>query len=284
MSLLYKYIADSDAVQFLLQGTCKFTPIPELNDPSELIPNFMVNEVEASRDRLRQKGYSDEDMFHLRRQGRLFQRLAPQFQAIEVPATKEEATSTIRSSFYDDLPRLERLLTETAQEMSSKVGLFCLSQRYNSLPMWAHYARNATGLVVEFVALDSHCSGDDTGVLHQPIAVRYERDRLGVSFDPQSHESIFFAKFEDWSYEQEVRVVLPLTDCRVKELPDGTRHYFHDVPRRCIKRVILGWNMPTDKVRAVHDYARAHNRDVEIVQARFVRGRVDLGLVASACL
>jgi len=276
MPPLYKYITDPGAVQLLFQGVCKFTPIPELNDPSELIPNLILDDVKASLDYFRQNGYTDTDMFHLRRQGMLLQRLAPRFQAIEVPDTREQATLLIRSSFYDDVPRLERLLNDTAREMSSKVGLFCLSRRFDSLPMWAHYAGNATGLVVEFAGLEKYFTGDETGVLRQPIAVRYERERVGVSFDPQSHETIFFAKFLDWSYEQEVRVVLPLTDCRVRELPDQKRLYLYDVPRDCVKRVILGWNMSADKVKDVRAFAAIHNPEVEILQARFVHGHVEL--------
>jgi hypothetical protein len=275
MHTLYKFIADPEVVQFLLRGVAKLTPIPELNDPSELIPNVIMDEVKVSLARLRQQGYSEEDMLHLQRQGSLLQRLAPQFQAIDVPRTKERATAIIRSSFYDDIPRLEQLLNDTAREMSSKVGLFCLSRRYDSLPMWAHYTGNAAGLAVELRKLDEVFRGDETGVLYQPIPIRYERESLGVTFDPQSHKSLFFAKFQDWSYEQEVRVVLPLADCR-QELVGGKILYLHDLPRNCITRVVLGWNMLPEKVEAVRAYVRAINGEVEVVQARCVRGRVEL--------
>jgi hypothetical protein len=280
MSSLYKYIAEPDIVRFLLKGIVKLTPISELNDPSELIPNVIVDEVKASLARLRRNGYSEEDMLHLRRQGCLLQRLAPQFQAIDVPSTKDQATAIIRSHFYDSIDRLKQLLNETAREMSSNVGIFCLSHRYDSLPMWAHYANNAAGLVFEFVDLDKVFPGDDTGVLRQPIVVRYERERLGVSFDPQSHDSLFFSKFQDWSYEQEVRVVLPLTDCR-REFVGGKLLYFYDLPAQCVARVILGWNMIPDKVDAVREYVSALNQGVEIVHARIVRGRVELGSTAA---
>lgn len=276
MPPLYKYIDDPGALRLLLRGACKFTPIAELNDPSELIPNVIVEEIEASRTRLRRNGYTESDLFHLRCQGNLLRRLAPQFQAVSMPETREQATSHIRSSFYDNVSRLEQLLNETAREMSSKVGLFCLSRRFDSLPMWAHYAANAAGLVVEFVDLEGPFCGDDTGVLRQPISVRYERERMGVTFDPQSHGSLFFAKFQDWSYEQEVRIVLPLSDCR-KETVGGKNLYLFDVPPRCIVRLILGWNMANDKVEAVSTQVRTLNQQVEIVRARFANGRVELG-------
>ena len=66
-SLLYKFIRQVDALEFLLDGSLKLTPIPELNDPSELVPNVDFEAVATSRERLRRAGYSHADMTHLRR-------------------------------------------------------------------------------------------------------------------------------------------------------------------------------------------------------------------------
>ena len=135
-------------------------------------------------------------MAHLHRQGHVLRRLAPRFQAIEVPRSKEEATRVIRSPFYDSIDVLERLLNDTAREIASKVGILSLSYRPDSLPMWAHYARNATGLLIEFAGLEEVFKGDDTGVLGIPVDVRYDQEHLGVTFDPASHDSLFFGNSE----------------------------------------------------------------------------------------
>lgn len=276
MTALYKFIADPDVIRFLMKGVVKFTPIPELNDPSELSPNLITEEVAASLTRLRREGYSNQDIVQLRQQEALLQRLAPQFLATPAPLSPEEATTLIRSSFYDFIPRLERLLSETAREMSSKVGLFCLTLRYDSLPMWAHYASNASGLVVEFHNLDNIFPGDETGVLRQPISVRYDREHSSVTFDPQSHQSIFFSKFQDWSYEQEVRIVLPLSECRKEHHIEAKSIYIYNLPTTCIARVILGWNMARTKAHEIREFVGHINPEIEIIQARFVRGRVSL--------
>ena len=277
MTQLYKFIARPDDVQFLLQGCLKFTPIPELNDPSELLPNVIPEDVHESLSRLRKDGYSDGDMVHLRQQGELLQRLAPNFQAIDVPRTKEEATIVVRSKFYDNFPLLEQLLEQTAAQISSKVGLLCLTRRSDSLPMWAHYAQNAAGLVVEFRDhLDKIFCGDATGILCRPTSVRYERARLGVTFDPQTQDSLFFAKFQDWSYEQEVRVVLPLAECRQQKIGDHQLHLF-DVNPKCVARVILGWRMGSISIDRVIALVKSINPDVEVVQAKITKGQVILG-------
>jgi Protein of unknown function (DUF2971) len=273
MIRLYKFIANPDDVQYILAGEIKFTPIRELNDPSELQPNVIPEDVRESLSRLRNDGYSDDDISDLHQQEQLLQRLAPSFLAIGAPATKEQATAIIRSSFYDNLPALERILARTAEEISLKIGVLCLTRRNDSLPMWAHYAAGATGLVVEFRNLDDVFRGDETGVLSQPTAVRYEREQLGISFDPRSHRSLFFSKFPDWSYEEEVRVVLPLSDCRQTK-NSASRLHIYDVPKEHVARVILGWRAAPSIVDKVTAFVRSINPDVEVVQMQMRKGRL----------
>ncbi len=281
MSTLYKFIGSPEAARFILDGTVKFTPISELNDPSELVPGFDKEAVLHSLERLRTNGYSDDDMIHLVQQGHLLQALAPKFQAVRLPATKSEASRLLHSSFYESISTLERLLNDTAQEMSSKVGLFCLSKRFDSLPMWAHYAANAAGLAVEFKGLDKVFPGDETGVLRQPTAISYQRESYGVTFDPQSHRSLFFAKFQDWSYEQEVRVVLPLSECKSHETSDRPLHTYQ-IPKGCIARLILGWNMSPASALSVEQLVKAINPSVAVSHARFSQGRVSLAHLPQA--
>ena len=86
-SRLYKFVPESNVVSFLLRGIVKFTPIRELNDPSELVPTVNIDAVRESLAQLRQRGYTDDDLIHLRRQGALLQRLAPSRQAVQMPRT-----------------------------------------------------------------------------------------------------------------------------------------------------------------------------------------------------
>ena len=271
----YKFVNDPKSVPSFLKGRIKFTPIPELNDPSELTSNVIPKDVLASLKRLRKNGYTSDDLIHLQNQGRLLHRLAPGFQAVTVPRTTTQATELIRSSFYDQMPVLEDLLGKTAAEISKKVGIFCVSKRFDSLPMWAHYAANASGLVVEFVRLDDIFSGDDTGVLQKLVSVRYQRETSGVTFEPQSHESLFFEKFEDWSYEKEVRVVMPLEECDHLSV-GGNALFLYSIPTYCISRIILGWRMERDVGENIRQNAAKCQNKVEVITAKVLHGRVVL--------
>lgn len=271
---LYKFVTDT-TVKFLLDGSLKFTLIHELNDPTELVASVNAGAVAESRERLRKEGYSDEDLVNLKRQGALLKRLAPAHQAIPVPSTAALATNQIRASFYDDTAVLQHLLTQTADLIASKVGVLCLTARMDSLPMWAHYAANARGVVVEFTDLATTFSGDDTGILKTPKPVQYASERLGVTFDPQSHEDLFFAKFEDWRYEREIRVVLPLDECRLVDAYGSKIHIF-EVPKTHIARLILGWHVSETKEKTIIREVRKRNPSVVVVRADIQGGQVKI--------
>lgn len=270
---LYKFLGNPAIAGSVLAGSIKFTPIAELNDPAELNPTLNREAVLSSLNRLREIGYSQDDLIHLRRQGAVLQALSPSSQAVQVPSTPEEATRLIQSRFYDSTSTLERMLTQTARDIASKVGLFCLSRRFDSVPMWAHYAANATGFAVEFTGLENEFTGDATGVLRQLREVTYAQEIEGVTFDPKSHESLFFSKYIDWSYEQEVRVALPLADCR-RHVHDQGILYLYSLPTKYIRRVILGWNINQTSADAVQNAVTEVCPSAEVVQAHFFRGRV----------
>ena len=273
MTTLYKFISEPEHVKFLLQGSVKFTPISELNDPSELSPVIVRDNVQKSLTRMRREGYNDQEFSDLKKQEHLLKRLAPEFLRTSVPSSPKEATDHIYLSQYDDIPRLERMLYDTAEKISSQIGIFCLSKRRDSLPMWAHYANNAKGLAVEFQDLDKIFLGDSTGVLRQPIAVSYEKDGVDVTFEPRSHRSLFFCKFPDWEYEQEVRIILPLDECFQDDLNE--KIYTYNIPPIHVIRVILGWKMESEMVCKVKNYVHEMNPKVSIVQAHFNRGCIE---------
>jgi Protein of unknown function (DUF2971) len=276
---LYKFISSPEHVRYLVSGQLKFTPIGELNDPSELAPTFNEQSVRESLQHYRMNGYSEEDMLNLKKQGHLLSILDRSALAVQVPKTKEDATKLIRSPFYDQAGVLEKLLMKTATTMSGKVGLLCLTKRFDSLPMWAHYANNGRGIVVEFGDLTTEFPGDETGTLNQSIEVQYEKEDTSVTFDPTSHRSIFFSKFADWSYEREVRVVRPLIECSASHLPNGQILYTHKVNPLVVVGIICGWNMTPDEVHTVKDEIRSCGSSATVKQAQLIRGHIVLNFL-----
>ena len=174
--ILYKFIGNPDDVQFIMAGSLKFARISQMNDPNELFPRFSIDDVQQSLNKLRRSGYSDDDIKFLRMQGALLQRIAPEFLRVRLPETKTEANKLIRSAFYDDMETLRRLLTETTETISRQVGILCMTYRFDCIPMWAYYANNASGLVVEFSELEEVFTGDNTGIFFQSNSGRVQEE------------------------------------------------------------------------------------------------------------
>ncbi|WP_159820614.1 DUF2971 domain-containing protein [Colwellia sp. 20A7] len=119
-------------------------------------------------------------------------------------------TPTEQLAFYKDI------ISEIPQSPTT-----CFSKSPIVSPMWAHYANNYTGFVLEFdlVGLQNHFKGNpiwDVDYRQQPLeSLKRILERAAVlkkprySYDLQ--EAVFvesyFAKYDDWKYEQECRFV-----------------------------------------------------------------------------
>ena len=176
-------------------------------------------------------------------------------------------------SAFDNLDYMERKLFATIKLIRAKVGILSLSERYDSLPMWAHYADQANGFVVIFKDLGKVFSGDDTGSLNVTKPVEYTEEFLGMTFEPSTQDRLFFSKLKDWAYEREWRVVTPLETCR-RSL-DG-KLYLLDVPHTPLAGVICGWRV-NEKDRALLSNAlKQVSPKIRLLTASLEKGKVIL--------
>ena len=132
--------------------------------------------------------------------------------------------------------------------------------------MWAHYADNARGFVVEYKNLGEIFSGDGEtdvfGVLKKVEC--YTGKRLAVQFHPSKLNEMFFSKHEAWKYEGEYRVVKPLNECKKRFVGNGVERFFYWIdPKKYIKRIIVGWNGDVDEIR---NFVK-NECDIPVVQA-----------------
>jgi hypothetical protein len=270
---LYKYISSEVALKNIVDGKIKFATISSLNDPTELLPRIYEDELLRSLHAKRDHGYNEDDLLDLQKQEALFRLLSPETMVVSAPKSTESANALIGLPIYDNIDYLKKKFNQTVELMSSRCGIFCLSTCDNSLPMWAHYANNANGFVIEFQNLQDYFSGDNTGILNMVRGVDYKEIRTGVSFDSGSYSSIFFEKDSDWSYEQGKRVVVELSSCE-QLLVDGNLIYFKNIDKNLISRVILGWKIPLQRVTEISDEIRKINPNIEISSAKVIDGRI----------
>ncbi|OXE35706.1 MAG: hypothetical protein CGW95_12275, partial [Phenylobacterium zucineum] len=222
MKTLYKFVGSSEAVKNIVSGLLKFTKIEKLNDPSELAPVMNRDAVRHSLASMREIGYSGEQFDWLGCQEATLRLLSPETRILSRPASVELANETLHLPVYDDLDFMERQVLQTINLIRSRVGVLSLTERFDSLPMWAHYGAQAQGYVLRFDDLDQEFPGDETGSLNAVKPVRYVEDLIGLTHDPCTQDNLFFCKFLDWGYEREWRVVSALSSCQTGH--DGKMH------------------------------------------------------------
>lgn len=231
---------------------------------------------EAVRDSLaaiRRNGYTKKQFEWLGCQEAILRLLSPETRVLSRPATVESANRILALPIYDNLDFMEQQLLQTISLIRSRVGILSLTERFDSLPMWAHYGAQAKGYVMRFDGLDRVFSGDATGSLNAVKPVQYVEDLVRMTHDPTTQDNLFFCKLLDWSYEREWRVVSALSACL--RSGDGKAH-FKSVGVPTVTGVICGWNVPAEEIRSIAFELQRTNPGLEMRVATLDRGRVVL--------
>ncbi|MDT8448433.1 MAG: DUF2971 domain-containing protein [bacterium] len=232
---LYKYVS-APIAEKIIDGKIRFTQPNLLNDPFELLPEILVEPQNSQA--------SHQLSFDL---------------------TAPRRNSILDLSVLSDTGNKSDLIARQIREqLNSTIGILCLSKNPDSLSMWAHYAQDYTGVLIEF---------DETHDFFQArCEVEYVSSRPVL---PLSHfmrrEPIPIAELQfksnQWEVEQEVRVFHLQKNC-FKETGSGADVYLAELPLAAIKSLTLGERMPVQQQQFFY--------------ARLMETRVGLKLAAVA--
>jgi len=170
----------------------------------------------------------------------------------------------VLNDIYEGLPELDESITyEQLQQLDDMAYMVCMSETNNSPLMWSHYAKNHTGICVEYdlkkleeepFDLISHLFpvvyNDERKIfrdfsalieshkeLKKAIAENYVYD--GVE-DLDDILPLFLNKGTDWEYEKEWRILFSkkqMYDIDDNRLYEGNLHF------KCITGVYLGYRI-----------------------------------------
>ena len=154
----------------------------------------------------------------------------------------------------------EKSIDEAILQHGQKLGVLCLSKTPSSVSMWAHYASNHEGAVIEF---DHSKFIDDRGVIRSfPVIYSTSlptlREYLEAvrSEDPLDFSRMFFCrKSIEWKIEEEWRFFT--------ELPE--QHL--NLPSGAITRVILGYRMPAETRNLVKAWVRGLDAPIQLAES-----------------
>jgi hypothetical protein len=162
-------------------------------------------------------------------------------------------------------------IEDKLRDVFSLLRFACFTKRYNSNPMWAHYADNHRGVCLQFRFLRPPPKDIGAEYLIDPeftgyYAVRYKEDftRVPDLNDIGSAIEVMHTKHPDWAYEHEVRFI-KMGDPQYPGVGGIVRFY-----KASLTAVIMGCKVPRALWRVV-DVMLGHYgyEQTELVTAQF---------------
>jgi hypothetical protein len=227
---VYKYVS-VEGLKRILAGSIRLTQPSAFNDPFELLPEVVMPT------------------------GTPEQPISIQFDIGAERRNPAEEIEHVPDGWQSSDPTSRQIV----QQLNSLIGIFCMSRRNDSLLMWAHYANDYTGAVVEFDSTHEFFAGQ-IEVEYKPLRPKRHINAYTGATAPIPVAELC-TKSTQWEYEHEVRIIRCLTDCQAtgKNDPRGFPIYTKKLPDGCIKSIILGERTPVKEQREVYTRLKETN-------------------------
>ena len=255
---LYKYVRDIDAVKNIIQGKIKFASFYELNDATEATSVGDDEAIKKDHWEIQNTGLTQPQFnkFKLINKYLFEAKLANDLSNMTIDQANnyffESSTKNVKGILGSLSNDLKGSLN---QKETHSLHYFCLSERYDSLPMWAHYSKRGNGFVVVFSNLDQLFTQSEPWHFDGLHRVRYRRLRPPITFDPMTMENLFLTKTSDWEYEKEIRVIKPAKDLEFFSPPvnlDFPMKYLQ-IDAAYVSGVICGYQIDKKKCPEIAD-------------------------------
>ena len=232
---LYMYKPPKDYTLDILSKKCLWAAKPErFNDPFdcdlEITKGITVDDYLAA---MRRKGYS--------------QRKIDDYIAKCVTADG--------NFIPKEQERVDKEIQESIKEQRN-MGILCLSEEWDSIRMWSHYAQDHKGVCFEFIRAEGNCLGDDDICSPVNYVRHYPHIDLGqmvLNTDGRTIALMMKTKSADWSYEKEWRLITLLGDQKcpwpgpISRVILGIR--IEDGFKSCIEKLCKDRNIPCVQAR-----------------------------------
>lgn len=229
---IYKYVT-YDTLSRILDGTIRLTQPGAFNDPFEMVPELYIP-----------KDFEPEN-------------LPIQFDVLSPRRLLDKKSPLVDDDFYHDATSRNIL-----KSLNDAIGILCLSKNESSLLMWAHYADNYSGAVIEFDEEHEFFKG----LFH----MEYEtiRPKKEISYYLEKNTPIPIAELcvkpKEWEYENEYRIARSLLNCRKVGNSQGFSVYVLDIPAETIKSISFGERMTVEHQRYIFNKVKDTNISLSI--------------------
>jgi len=160
------------------------------------------------------------------------------------------------SAIYVKDPEQRGLRQLLVSEFDGKQGIICFSRDYQSPVMWAHYAKNHTGICLGF-DVDEDIAIE---VKYIKDLLRFEKDRpptLANALD------IISSKYVSWEYEKEYRIFASLDSETIEH-----GNYFLDFSNSVrLREVVIGCRCEIS-TSAIRELVKSFDYPVYVIKTR----------------
>ena len=247
--ILYRYSFFKWAKAILEDCRILVTPPHKFNDPFEILPSGRDNITKRER----YKTYNRCNKIVIKRwlsQGRV--------------KNMSEGKKLYKEQSKKLLPQLVEEVRDWRgfkREFCKRIGILCLSEVFDDILMWSHYANSHQGVVIGF---------DPQKLLPPFFPVDYSENRVKVSLSSRSKSkeknqtdgTLVLTKSKHWEYEKEWRAMYELNSLE----KDGEK-YFLKFSKEAIKEVIIGAETPDAKRTKIAQLVKNNYPNAKIKQA-----------------
>jgi hypothetical protein len=152
---------------------------------------------------------------------------------------------------------------KTRTKTINSYGLLALSENFDSILMWTHYANSHTGIVLCLDLLE------DPDFFISPLKVNYQKTYNPVNFfsretDLDYVKKIIATKSKEWEYEQEIRIV-----------KDSVGE--HSFNKSLIKKVYFGCKCKVEEKLRIKSLFKVNGYDgIKFLESRTAYGKFNL--------
>lgn len=234
---LYKYVI-AERIDVLKNEHIRFSQSSALNDPIEVSPVFKDVANPEIRNLITDEKYSGLQIV-----------MTPRMLNQSGDGHWEDRYVVHLGKGDEELRRYEAYMAEIVRRVSlafgAGIGVLSLTEKSDNLLMWAHYAQQHQGFVLEFDEGHSFFQQEhEHPEFGRPLKLTYSIERpRQISMTQLTNQEFFLTKSKEWEYEQEWRMLRLLSDSNIK-MPtrSGMVHLF-PIPSDCIIGLILGCRM-----------------------------------------
>ena len=242
---LYKYLTQ-ERFDVLQNAKVRFAQHQSLNDPFELKPYFDALASESFLSNF----FNDAWQQYGQEALKLVDAQIPNElkddhykQTLNQVEIENPALALLLDTHKQKMPEVREIIFKNFNE---NIGSLCLSESADNILMWAHYANNYKGFVIEFDNEHEYFNLKDRTIDHfgSIRKVNYSDERPNVAtFTDLTPDNIFFIKSIDWAYEKEWRILRHLhteESNNVGRDVDGQPIYLFSIPCEAVTGVIFG--------------------------------------------